>query len=310
MDGGEGGSQVKRIILAFAAIVSLWAMPADAQSMGATVILVGGTAVSAAAPFPTSVYAGTTAITATGSSLNVNLTNGGSGGTAVADEATFTPGTTSYTPAGCFFQTTATNNNLTNLQGGWLQCTARRAIFTNLDAIGSTAVVTSSAGVQEVGIVGGSGVRVDAAIAAAPPANALYVAGLGSGATGGELIGIPVSDTPFAKNITTATTTLIVTGVASRQVRFGSYEMYAGGADNVEWIEGTGATCGTGTQQLGSTSGGGTTSGTGLVFSAAGGVVHGSGFGTIIGTATAGDSVCLVTSAGVNLNVMGEYTIF
>ena len=48
-----------------------------------------------------------------------------------------------------------------------------------------------------------------------------------------------------------------------------------------------------------------------LVFSAAGGVVHGSGLGTIMETATTGDSVCLVTSAAVNLNINNlMYTIY
>ena len=297
---------MKRIILALAAILSLWAMPADAQSMGATVILVGGTAVSAGAPFPTSVYAGTTAITATGTSLNVNLTNGGSGGTAVADEGTFTPGTTSYTPAGCFFQTTATNNNLTNLQGGWFQCTARRGLFTNLDTIAGNTISTATTGVQLVGIEGHAGVAVDAATGAAPPANAVYVAGLGSGATGGELIGVPVSDTQKSLSITTATTTLVVTGVASRQVRIGSYSLFTSGADNIEWIEGTGATCGTGTAGME----GGATSGLDMTFSAAGGVVKGTGLGTVLQTATTGDSVCMVTSAAVNVGLSMMYTIF
>ena len=104
-----------------------------AQSMGATVIVQGGNAANVTAnnSLQVELHVGATQITATGSSLNVNLTNGGSGGTAVADEAAFTAGTTSYTPAGCFFQTTNTNNTLSNLTGGWFQCTARRGLFTN-----------------------------------------------------------------------------------------------------------------------------------------------------------------------------------
>jgi len=65
--------------------------------------------------------------------LLVNIKAGaGSGGTAAQDAAAFTAGTTNYTPAGGFFQTTATNNALTNGQGGAWQMTANRAGFVNL----------------------------------------------------------------------------------------------------------------------------------------------------------------------------------
>lgn len=61
--------------------------------------------------------------------LPTNCVSGCSGGP--ADESTFTPGTTP-TVTGGFFQTTATNNALTNLQSGAVQMTASRAFFTNL----------------------------------------------------------------------------------------------------------------------------------------------------------------------------------
>jgi hypothetical protein len=57
---------------------------------------------------------------------------GGSGGTSIADESAFTWGTTSLTPGGGFYQTTATNNPLTNGQVGAWQMTAYRAGFVNL----------------------------------------------------------------------------------------------------------------------------------------------------------------------------------
>lgn len=62
-------------------------------------------------------------------SVAVVCNSGCSGGP--ADESTFTPGTTA-TVTGGFFQTTATNNALTNLQSGSVQMTANRAFFTNL----------------------------------------------------------------------------------------------------------------------------------------------------------------------------------
>jgi hypothetical protein len=65
-------------------------------------------------------------------SLLVHITAGaGSGGTALADEATFTQGTTNFTPSGCFFNNSITN--LTSGQGGAVQCTADRNFFVNVN---------------------------------------------------------------------------------------------------------------------------------------------------------------------------------
>lgn len=137
-------------------------------------------------------------------------------------------------------------------------------------------------------------------------ANPCGIAGLGSGATGGTLVGPSVGDTYKAINISTATTTLIVTGVSGRQVRISAQHMIAAAADNVAWIEGTGATCGTGTAGMA----GGTTAASGYNFAANGGIAEGSGLGTVLQTVTTGDSVCLVTSAAVQLSGGVEYTIY
>jgi hypothetical protein len=176
----------------------------------------------------------------------------------------------------------------------------------NLKNVGNSAVATAASGVQKVGIVGNAGAAIDAATGAAPPANAILHAGLGSGATGGFLVGIAVGDTYKAINISTATTTLIVTGVSGRQVRITAQHMLAAAADNVAWIEGTGATCGTGTAGMA----GGTTAASGYNFAANGGIAEGSGLGTVLQTVTTGDSVCLVTSAAVQLSGGIEYTIY
>ena len=138
--------------------------------------------------------------------------------------------------------------------------------------------------------------------------NTVPVGGLGSGATGGDLIGLPVGDTYKAINISTATTTLIVTGASGRQVRISAQHMIAAAADNVAWIEGTTTTspCDTGTAGMA----GGTTAASGYNFAANGGIAEGSGIGTIMQTATTGDSVCIVTSAAVQLSGGIEYTIY
>jgi hypothetical protein len=176
----------------------------------------------------------------------------------------------------------------------------------NVAQINGNTTSTAATGVQKVGIVGNAGASVDGATGAAPPANVIYVGGLGSGATGGDLIGLPVSDTYKVINISTATTTLLITGVSGRQVRIGAIHFIAAGADNVALIEGTGATCGTGTAGMA----GGTTSGSGYNLVANQGYTFGSGVGTVIQTVTTGDSVCSVTSAAVQLSGGIEYTIY
>lgn len=63
----------------------------------------------------------------------INCQNCSGSGLAQTDEGAFTPGSvTSFAQGGGFFQTTATNNALTNLTFGAFQLTANRALFTNL----------------------------------------------------------------------------------------------------------------------------------------------------------------------------------
>ncbi len=144
------------------------------------------------------------------------------------------------------------------------------------------------------------------ATGAAPPARANYIGGLGSGATGGFLIGSAVADTFVNVNVSTATTTLLVTGVSGRHVRITSLNLVTAGANNVALISGTGATCGTGTTGMT----GGTTAASGWNFAANGGIAQGTGLGTINQTNATGDSVCVVTSAATQLSGRLSYAIY
>lgn len=155
-------------------------------------------------------------------------------------------------------------------------------------------------GVQRVNDV------ASAATGAAPPASAIYVGGVSSGATGGFLGGITACDLSKAINIATGTTTLMVTGVSGRQVRICAFHMVTLAANSVAWLEGTGATCGTGTAGMA----GGTTAASGYNFAANGGLATGSGLGEVLTTVTTGDSVCLITSATTQLSGFIKYTIF
>lgn len=146
----------------------------------------------------------------------------------------------------------------------------------------------------------------ESATGAAPPAKASYIGTLQSGATGGFLAGVTACDLSKAINIATGTTTLMVTGVSGRQVRICAFHMVTLAANSVAWLEGTGATCGTGTAGMA----GGTTAASGYNFAANGGLATGSGLGEVLTTVTTGDSVCLITSATTQLSGFLKYTIY
>ena len=148
--------------------------------------------------------------------------------------------------------------------------------------------------------------RSSGSTGAAPPDRASYSAGLGSGATGGFLTGIPVADSFVNVNVSTATTTLLITGVSGRHVRISSLSLVTAAANNVALISGTGATCGTGTTGMN----GGTTAASGWNFAANGGITQGNGLGTINQTNATGDSVCIVTSAATQLSGRIAYAIY
>lgn len=80
--------------------------------------------------------------------LPVNIISGaGSGGTAMADEAAFTEGTTSFTPVGGVFNDTITSDP-TEDQGAAARITAKRGLHVNLRNVAGTEVGTSGAPVR------------------------------------------------------------------------------------------------------------------------------------------------------------------
>lgn len=177
----------------------------------------------------------------------------------------------------------------------------------NVQNIAGSAVSTAATGVQKVGIVGNAGGAFDAADAAAPPANDIAIAGLVSGATGGLLGKIPICDQYKPINVVTATTTLLITGVAGRQVRICALHIVTTStANNIAFVEGTGATCATATAGLS----GGATAATGWILPASSRHDVGSGLGMVMKTATAGDSVCIITSAAFQVSGGMSYAIY
>jgi hypothetical protein len=230
---------------------------------------------------------------------NVNVTN-----------TVTVAGTVTTTPPSNASTNVTQINGVTPLMGNGVTGTGSQRVTIASDntafPVNSTLSAETTKVIGTVRHVGNAGANIDGATGAAPPANVLFVGGLKSGATGGFLTGITVCDSDFAVNISTATTTLAVTGVSGRQVRICSLMLVAAGADNVNFIEGTGATCGTGTAGMT----GGTTAGTGPNLAANGGWTQGSGMGEIMTTATTGDSVCIQTSAAVQLSGHIKYTIY
>jgi len=181
-------------------------------------------------------------------------------------------------------------------------------VLNSVNLAGSQRTVLDAETTKVIGTVrnlGNVGAAFDAATGAAPPANGILFAGLGSGATGGFMTAMPVCDSFYNINIVTATTTLAITGVSGRHVRICHIDMVASAADNVGIISGTGATCGTGTAAIV-----GTTAGTGYNWAANTGISAGTGIGTIMRTVATGDSVCLITSAAVQLSGVISYTIY
>lgn len=200
-------------------------------------------------------------------------------------------------------------NGVTTLMGNGVTGTGSQRVTIASDntafAVNSTLSAETTKVIGTVRNVGNAGAAFDAATGAAPPANALLAGGITSGATGGFLTGIPVADSFANINISTATTTLLITGVSGRHIRISSLNMIAAAADNVGIISGTGATCGTGSAAIV-----GTTAATGYNLAANGGIAVGNGLGTVMRTVAAGDSVCVITSAATQLSGVAAYSIY
>lgn len=255
-----------------------------------------------------------TAAQATAANLNATVVGTGTFATQAASTQSGTwtvqPGNTPNTTGWLVSPVDSGNTSITN--------TTAHAIknFPVDPATGTALVVPSSSngtvdsGTTRVAIasnntaVSGMGVG---ATGSAPPVNAVLSGGLASGATGGLTGAITVCDLNKGVNVTTGTTTLMVTGVSGRQVRVCSFHLVTSVANNVQWISGTGATCGTGTSGIG---GGGTTAASGLNLAANGGIAIGSGLGQLFTTTATGDSLCLVTSASAQLSGIITYTIY
>ena len=102
---------------------------------------------------------------------------------------------------------------------------------------------------------------------------------------------VPSTMASAAINISTATTTKVITGIAGRWTYITSFNVIAGGSGNFQLVYGTGSNCGTGQTNL-----------TGAYnLTAQAGLVVGSGIAPALVIPIAND-VCVITSAAVQMS--------
>ena len=135
-----------------------------------------------------------------------------------------------------------------------------------------------------------NGVQVNAAL----PAGTNTIGNVGSDPSSGK--GTPSS---VAINVSTATTTQLVAISGSTKIYVTSFDVIAGGTGNITFEYGTGSNCGTGTTAL-----------TGAYnLTAQAGIAKGNGVGAIL-IVPAGNALCVLTSAAVQMSGSLSYQQF
>ncbi len=157
----------------------------------------------------------------------------------------------------------------------------------------------SGTGVQRVTIASDSTGQVNAteggATGSAVPARAGYSGAVSSG----NLAGIIACDSSVVINVSTAVTTQLVALTSGQTIYVCSFSFMSAGTTNVTFEYGTGTLCATGLTTL-----------TGAYnLTAQTGVSQGSGLGTVFRTA-AGNALCIVNSAAVQVSGVVSYTKF
>lgn len=158
--------------------------------------------------------------------------------------------------------------------------------------------------VGTVRALGNAGAIFDQADGSAVPANAIQIAGKGSGNSR-----VPVvcdNWKPFS--IANTTVTKLVALASTKKVYICSIDLVVAAASNVALIEGTKVTneCDTSTAGLA----GGTTAGAGWNLAANGGLAQGTGIGVIAASQSASLDVCIVQSASTQLSGVMSWTQF
>lgn len=120
-----------------------------------------------------------------------------------------------------------------------------------------------------------------------------------SPAWGQQSVFVPATMASVAITISTATTTLLVTGVSGKSIYVTAVDIIAAGTGNIQFVAGTGATCGTGQVNIS-----GNYNLLGQV-----GFTKAAGNGAVW-VVPQGFSLCAVTSAAVGMPGSLSYAIF
>lgn len=127
----------------------------------------------------------------------------------------------------------------------------------------------------------------------------LIYLGLATAALAQQAVVVPATMASVAITASTAVTTLLVTGQPSKSIYITNWNIVAAGATSVQFIAGTGSTCGTNSVNL-----------TGnYSLTAQIGLVVGIGNGAVL-VAPQGDSVCIINSAAVSIPGSLAYAVF
>lgn len=129
----------------------------------------------------------------------------------------------------------------------------------------------------------------------AVPASAVYM----GANSGGNLTGVIQASASVPINISTATTTQLVALSGTTKIYVTGWDVIAAGTGNITLEYGTGSTCGTGTTVL-----------TGAYnLTAQAGIARGNGLGPVL-VVPAGNALCALTSAAVQMSGSLAYTQF
>jgi hypothetical protein len=194
----------------------------------------------------------------------------------------------------------------TTAQINYCSLTTAGALRSDIYSFGGAAVVTgtgaSGAGIPRVTISSDSTINPQTAASwglgttgAAVPGAASYTGADSSG----NLTGLIQADNSVSISIATAATTQLVALVAGKKIYVTSWDVIAGGTGNIQLEYGTGTNCGTGTTAL-----------TGNYnLTAQNGLSKGMGLGPVL-VVPAGDALCALTSAAVQISGSLSYTQF
>lgn len=123
--------------------------------------------------------------------------------------------------------------------------------------------------------------------------------GLASVALAQQAVVVPATMATIPITISTATTTQLITGISGKSIYVTAVDIISAGTGDIQFIAGTGSTCGTNTVNLSGN----------YNLTAQVGFVKGTGYGAIW-VAPQGDSICAVTSAAVAMPGSMGYAIF